>query len=163
MTKNGSLYMGRNIRHCEGDEKVLSYIHDQQETLAAAGYSSVTGLRDLFPLPLEQLELVKTFSERDLRHSLVESKVLVAVQELEAWFLADYRHLERINAALTRANIQNSLGIDLSGVDVETINYPSRTLREILELASLGYDKRESEVYRSVTRLDFDGCMPKEV
>src|SRR2546430_13785584 len=106
MTKNGSLYMGRNIRHCEGDEKVLSYIHDQQETLAAAGYSSVTEFQDLFPLPLKQLELVKTFSERDLKHSLVESKVLDAVQELEACLLVDYRQLERINSALTRANIQ---------------------------------------------------------
>ena len=80
-------------------EKVKSDILDQIESLALNGYTEVIGLRDLYPLPitdLSRLERGLAFIPPIISPPTIPFSIVVAVHEVESWFIAECSHYECI-------------------------------------------------------------------
>lgn len=144
---------GALIYDCCGDEGVKSRILEEYESLFAKNYSEVIGIRDLFPLTdLEKLE-------SRLNIGLPKhTSIVVAVNEIEAWFLADYEHFAGIDSGLTKAFVQSKcveLGFDPYIDDATARPQPSADLNAIYQLAGKGYTKKKKNAERTIECLDY--------
>jgi Domain of unknown function (DUF4276) len=155
---------GALIYDCGGDESVKSRIIEEHQNLFKQGYSEIIGLRDLFPLP----DLAKL--EARLLHGLVHKgvrlepmlpancSIVVAVHEIEAWFLAECQHFACIAPMLTQAFIsanQASLGFNPYLDDMSTRSQPSLDLKNLYSLAGKTYNKKKSNLEKTIDCLDY--------
>jgi hypothetical protein len=74
---------------------------------------------------------------------------------MEAWFLAEFSHFQRIRADLTPALIKSQFGFDPSMEDMEQRDYPARDIEAIYAFAGTQYRKRRAELQRTVDLLDY--------
>lgn len=147
------------IYDCHNDERVKSEIMDNMTTMAAQGYSIIVGLRDLYPNTLEDLAKLKQglnyVPPKDLP-LIIPFNVVVAVHEVEAWFLAENSHFLRINPGLKASLITNSnIGFNPFVDDVTLRKNPASDLNNIYRLVAMGYKKKYKQVQRTVDRLDY--------
>ena len=143
-----------------GDEGVLSSIKEREINLVEkGGYERIIGLRDMYceqyvkkspgkiddrvsAMIIENCELVV----QNMRYN-DKIKVLFAVMELEAWFLAMYNLLKRIHSLLTVDYIKNHTGIDLKDKDPERAFYrPSQEMKIVFNLCEMQYKKKKNEI-----------------
>ena len=146
------------IHDCANDEKVASEIKTNFPTLQSQGYSQIIGLRDLYPQPQSSLPLMKrglSVTERMCTSASVLTNIVIAVREVEAWFLAECTHFECIDASLTIPNIVSSLGFNPCTDDIRLRNHPASDLHDIYQLAGLTYSKRKNQVEDIVDCLDY--------
>jgi hypothetical protein len=141
------------IYDCGGDEGVKTRILEEYQSLFEQNYLEVIGIRDLYPLTdLEKLE-------NRLSNGLpTNTSIVVAVNEIEAWFLADYEHFTQIDAALTKVFIQLKsavLGFDPYVDDPIARPQPSRDLNAIYQLAGKSYTKKKKNAERTIECLDY--------
>lgn len=138
------------------DNSVVSDIRDQYASLASSGYSKIIGLRDVYPIPIGD----KGVLERSLRTLLpkgnVASHIVLAVMEVEAWFLAEWNHFLKVSPSLTPSLIQSNLGFNPKTDDMESRNHPTEDLRQIYQLAGKPYSKARNQVNRIVSNLDYE-------
>ena len=96
------------IVNCGADNRVKSEISDQYDSLVAKGYKTIIGIRDAYPQ-------AKKFTEvPNLRKSLAykirpkpcDVIFVLAVMEIEAWFISEHTHFPRISAKLTLEQIK---------------------------------------------------------
>jgi len=143
-----------------GDEGVLSSIKEREINLVEkGGYERIIGLRDMY---CEQY-LKNSPSNIDNKvsamiidncESVIQSmryndriKILFAIMELEAWFLAMYNLFERTNSLLSVDYIKNRTAVDLKDKDPEKEFYrPSQELNTILNLCGMQYKKKKGEI-----------------
>jgi hypothetical protein len=71
------------------DEMVKSDIIEQASSLQGAGFSSIIGIRDLYPESIESLSKIEEFLEYGMP-SGIPARIFLAVMEIEAWFIAEY-------------------------------------------------------------------------
>jgi hypothetical protein len=140
---------------CRGDESVKSDILNRYAGLSAEGFALVIGIRDVFPLqradlPKLRLRLYQYVKTKPLRVVLV-----LAVMEVEAWFLAECTHFPRIHAALTTDLIRDNVGFDPCVDDVELRDHPANDLHVIYRLAGMSYNKRRANALRTIEALDW--------
>ena len=141
-----------------GDETVVSDMLDQYESLVKRGYSRILGLRDVRPrwsrrdIPKLERAMEKAMKMR-LPPSPLPVDVLLAVMEIEAWFIAEYSHLEKIG--ITCEAVKRELDFDPSTDDVELIDHPSVLLNQIYQLMGQSYKKKLRQVQGVVNRLDY--------
>ena len=143
------------LMNCQNDEKVKSVILDQHAKLTRAGYSLILGLRDLFPTPLQDLPMVKARLKYRVPTAGVPTYILLAVAEIEAWFLQEESHFARIDSRLDPAAFQASFGFDPAADSAETLAQPSAVLRAIYRSVGKGYSKTRAHVERTVSVLDY--------
>jgi hypothetical protein len=74
--------------------------------------------------------------------------------EVEAWFIAEHTHFQRIEQSLTVEFILDNLGIDIRS-DAEALPHPAADLNSIYELVGRTYDKRKMTVEELVQNIDF--------
>ncbi|PZU96368.1 MAG: hypothetical protein DCE90_09955 [Pseudanabaena sp.] len=138
------------------DNSVVSDICDQYASLVSSGYSKIIGLRDVYPIPIAD----KGILERSLRIVLprgsVTSHIVLAVMEVEAWFLAEWKHFMKIDINLTPSLIQSSLGFNPEVDNMEYRNHPAEDLHQAYQLVGKSYRKRENQVNRVVSNLDYE-------
>lgn len=143
------------IYDCSGDSKVVSSILERVDSLKRQGYTKILGIRDYYPaktpLPILQKRLKNLVASAKLPIAII-----LTVMEIEAWFLAETSHFEKINSRLTLNRIKSALGIDLTTIDVTTIKEPAKTLKEIYLLEGTTYDKSKRKVERTINSLDFE-------
>ena len=144
------------IVDCGNDEAVLSALRDRYGSLVGAGYSSIWGLRDLYPLPSNQFNSLQQAVNELLPEGAAKCRMFIAVREVEAWFLAEDTHFLAINDRLTRERIKCSLNYDIVADDPELILHPSDLLRRIYNLAGLTYRKKKKQVERTVGAIDLE-------
>jgi hypothetical protein len=142
--------------NCACDGKVLSAIKERANNFRNAGYDRILGLRDLYPKPSEELEEQYELIANQLVSMPLPCKLVIAVREIEAWFIADAEHFARYNPLLTLEYIQQKIGVNIAIQDVEQIQHPSELLRKIYNLAGGTYDKKIKEVHRVVNILKYD-------
>ncbi len=141
-----------------GDETVVSDMLDQYESLAKKGYSRILGLRDVRPrwsrrdIPKLERAMEKAITTR-LPRSPVPVDALLAVMEIEAWFIAEYSHLEKIG--ITCEAMKRKLGFDPSTDNIEMVDNPAVLLNKIYQLAGQSYKKKLHQVQGVVNRLDY--------
>lgn len=142
--------------NCTCDGKVLPAIEERANKLQTAGYDLILGLRDIYPRPSRELdEIYKETADRLVSMPLT-CKIVIAVREIEAWFIADTEHFVRYNSLLTPAFIQQKIGIDVAQQDVEQISHPAKLLNQIYSLVGGTYDKKLKEAHRVVSILNYD-------
>ena len=105
---NGHRYFAM-IVDCGGDRQVKSRIVEEHERLTRANYASIVGLRDVRPdfTRADIPRLVAGLRQR-IRTALCPVEFVLAVMEIEAWFLAEASHFARVDPAITPAAIRRS-------------------------------------------------------
>lgn len=144
------------VTNCENDEKVKSVILDQRPTLTNAGYSLILGLRDLYPKTLADIAEVKRNIAYGLPTAGVPTHILLAVTEIEAWFLQDHTHYSKIDATLLHPNFKAGFGFDPMMDSAENVVWPSDLLHRIYQSGGKAYKKSRRHVDRTVGVLDYD-------
>lgn len=143
--------------NCGSDGKVKSAILERAPILKSQGYHTIIGLRDLYPKQIGELERVVAGVADGLSYPEMNIKIFIAVAEIEAWFLNEYTHYEKVNPALTREVIKAGVGFDPVVDRAETeVRHPAGKLKDIYGLVSETYDKKQSGMHRMLSILDFD-------
>jgi len=142
--------------NCACDGKVLPAIEERAILLYNKNYDRVLGLRDIYPEPSEDLEEIYELIRERLMNLPLPCEMIIAVREVEAWFLKDTNHFAQINSALTAALILERLSINIEEQDMEQVPHPSALLDRIYQLVGRSYSKKDSEVHAVVSVLDYD-------
>ncbi len=149
------------IVNCGADERVGTDIHERYDGLVKTGFGWIVGMRDLYrgdvlPHVLRaKLPDVKMEFQKYLKTKPVQVQFVLAVMEVEAWFLAECTHFARISPALTIPHIKAAVGFDPCTDDMELRDHPSEDLDKIYRLAALPYDKKRGTVQLMIEALDF--------
>jgi len=149
------------IYNSSNDEQVVSDMRDQCISLAANGYERIIGLRDVHP---KFIYADKPKLERGLRHSLsqvlipnpIPMNIILAVMEIESWFLSEWNHFKKVDTRLTPTKIQTELGFNPETDDMETRPVPSEDMTQIYRLVGKSYSKNKSQVNSIVSILDYE-------
>ena len=99
----------------------------------------------------------KSIQSLIFRNSPILVTSIIAVMEIETWFLSETTHYERINSKLTQALItanRSSLGADPFVDDMEQVLKPAELLNDIYQLVRLNYSKKKSVRERTISKLD---------
>lgn len=143
--------------NCCGDGSVKSFILERKTRLAEQGYTHVLGLQDLYPKQHHDLEKFKSMISKGLDDENIDIKMCIAVAEIEAWFLGELTHYARIDPQLSHEIIIEKLNFDPVNSDIELeVRHPSKLLDKVYNIAGLSYSKRESEVKRVISSLNYE-------
>ncbi len=136
------------------DSQVKSDIVDNYDNLSRSAYEKIIGLRDVYPVNISDIDRL----ERGLRYGVktkpIPVNIILAVMEIEAWFLGETTHFTKIHSALTLDRITRLLNFDPTQHDVESRACPSDDLHNIYQLEGLAYTKKRSNCLRTVNALD---------
>lgn len=149
---------------CSGDGGVLSDINDQFPTLSRSGYHKILGLRDVFPRPSADAPRLKAAMARYLPKGPLPVDILLAIAEIEAWFIAEETHYARIHPNLTPPIIAGVLGGFPEQLNVESVTHPAASLDRIYQVAGKRYCKDRKirwRIERTVEVLDWENIYIK--
>ena len=138
------------------DNRVGSDIRDNYEALMNAGFSVIIGVRDVYPLLLEDLPSLRSgLRYYQLKSESVSVDFVLGVMEIEAWFLAEHTHFPRIHPRLSASRIAALHGFDPSVDDMQLRPHPAIDLHNAYSLEGLAYQKTGSQIQRTVEALDY--------
>jgi len=145
------------IRSSDNDDRVVSDLREQAVDLAKKGYEKIIGLRDVYPRSYTEVDKMKSAMKQVLQqvNNHISCKIFLAVMEIEAWFLAEEDHYQKVDQILTPSFIQSQTGIDVMG-NMELIEHPSASLNQIYNLAGQSYRKRRNKVQNIVNKLNIE-------
>jgi len=146
------------IYDCHGggnNSTVKSDIIEQFPYLVKESFSYIIGIRDVYPLP--DLELLRNIMHIGLPNDIkLPIKMVLAVREVESWFLAEENHYLLIDALLTTSFVNKMIGFDITTNSTETIDQPSITLKKVYQTVGKDYNKKKWETQRTVHCIDYD-------
>lgn len=146
------------IYDCGSDENVKSEILDNLVSLSSSGYSEIIGLRDLYPLlisDLPNLEAGLRFVPPRYLPLPINYEIIIAVREVESWFLSECNHYNCIDSGLNIPMISSNMGFNPRNEDMTLLSAPAATLRQIYQLVGKSYTKNKGHVERTVECLDY--------
>jgi hypothetical protein len=85
--------------------------------------------------------------------------MILAKMEIEAWFLAELTHYERMHKNLSMLRIVQALGFDPSVDPLEARRQPSVDLRNIYMLEGIDYNKNSEVVRQTINAIDYVAIM----
>jgi hypothetical protein len=145
------------IRDCGGESNVQSDIRDTCENLSKNGYMEILGLRDVAPIfTYQDVPVLLRRLMFKIPTKYIPIKIMVAIMEIEAWFLAETTHFLRIHNSITKGIIIQTIGFDPDNEDVEKRQKPSEDLHNIYKTAGFAYTKKRNNVNRTVHALDYN-------
>jgi hypothetical protein len=142
-----------------GDGNVVSAVKERSDSMFSKGeYNWILALRDLYPNSRTDKKIILEAFNRIFSKSPHTDKLrfILAVMEIEAWFLADYALFERINSTASAETIKNRLNIDLINDDPETYDHPAERVKDIFSLFNEKYKKKEKQSHRIAVNLDYN-------
>ncbi|MCL2100111.1 MAG: hypothetical protein FWH22_00155 [Fibromonadales bacterium] len=145
------------IYDCRGggdNSTVKSDVVDQLASLGREGFSSVIGIRDVYPLT--DIALLRKMLRYGIPKTNIPINIVLAVREIEAWFIAEETHYEKLSPLLSIKVANAVTGIDLQKDSTESLEHPAEILHEIYHRAELAYRKRKRHVERTVEALDYE-------
>ncbi len=146
------------IYDCGADNRVKSEILDNIESLRETGYTHIVGIRDLYPLAVDELPRLEkglNFLPQNLKNCKGLFDIIVVVQEVETWFLAETNHFMKVDKRLTGRFIEKHLGFNPYQINPTVRKHPSEDLGRIYKLVGKSYTKKYWQIDRLVKRLDF--------
>ncbi|MCP4353872.1 MAG: hypothetical protein GY795_51145 [Desulfobacterales bacterium] len=154
------------ILDCVGDGGVKPRILEDYQRLFSRGYSEIIGLLDLYPradLTRFENELVNgtIINGRTITQPLpINTEIIVAVDEVESWFLSECTHFTCIDNVLTNSLIISNMNFDPCTDDMTLRSHPAMDLHTIYQLANHSYmdsqgKKRKRRIERTVECLDY--------
>ncbi len=152
------------VYNCGNDSRVLSDICEQYQSLKRAGYSCVVGLSDLYPQPPSALDERRRLIKEHLKRTGVLAQLVIAVREIEAWFLAEERHYAKVHEGLDDRVVASVLGSPVAECGVEHVAHPSEKLDEVYRRVGLSYLKGDgrktgAKIARTVEALDIENLV----
>jgi hypothetical protein len=137
---------------CGNDTKVKSAILENLPSLVRAGYGVVLGLHDLYT---KSRDTIASLEAIDHNYG-ISVEIVVAVMEIEAWFLGEYHHFPVWHPKLTSDFINERLGVRIEDLDFEAEERPKQLLDRIYKLVGAkGYTKKAAQITKVVYCLDF--------
>ncbi len=144
------------IIDCGGETTVSSYIREQRESLINTGYVAIFGLLDVRPRwERDEIPELERFLYYGLPQRELETKFILSIMEIEAWFLADENHYKEIDPNLTLDLILMNNNFDPTS-NTEVLENPAELLDEIYKNVDLRYGKSRSQISRTVNNLDYE-------
>nr|VFJ88560.1 MAG: hypothetical protein BECKH772A_GA0070896_1000930 [Candidatus Kentron sp. H]VFJ90614.1 MAG: hypothetical protein BECKH772B_GA0070898_1001030 [Candidatus Kentron sp. H]VFJ96767.1 MAG: hypothetical protein BECKH772C_GA0070978_1000830 [Candidatus Kentron sp. H] len=143
------------IIDCGQDERVKSDIRDRYKGLIEAGYQHIVGIRDLRPFKREDAHRVRQGFSFGWPNGPIKPALILAIMEIEAWFLAEYSHFSRVHEAITVERIRREFGFDPASDHMQLRERPAKDLEDIYFLEAIPYHKTREQVERTVSSLDF--------
>jgi hypothetical protein len=144
------------IVDCGNDELVNSRIREEYETLEREAYNLIIGLRDIYPLTRAEIPYIRRRQYFRIKTAPIPVVFVMAIMEIEAWFLAEHTHFERLHARLSSQIISGWLGFDPSVEDMEQRDRPALDMMVIYLLAGEEYKKKLASIRRTVNLLDYN-------
>ena len=147
------------------DNRVNSDIRDNLSSLGRSGFELVIGLRDLRGKKNDQtdytpadLPAIERVSQAIFSRSTPPVKPVIAVMEIETWFMAETNHYQNIDPSLTSeiitANVA-SIGVNPYTDDLTLVAQPAETLDMIYQLAGKNYGKSAASRQRTIDAIDY--------
>ncbi len=151
-----SQYKIRIYNSCN-DAKVLSDIKENYQALLSKDFFTIIGLRDLYPIGYEKKERIQNRLKALLvNEDLIYTKMILAVMEIETWFIAEFNHYQNLDKHLTLEEISSV--IDLQNIEnfEREISHPANTLNNIYQLINKHWTKSEKQIRRTVEAIDYE-------
>lgn len=144
------------IVNCGGDSKVKSDIIERYHHLKEAGYSAILGLRDVYgQFQYEDVSRLRKELQFGLPQSDPPVHLFLAIMEIEAWFLAEHSHYQKVSPELTVDRIHRKFHFDPSRDNLERRWHPAEDLDRIYRMAGQRYTKQRSNLERTLDLMDF--------
>jgi hypothetical protein len=144
------------IVDCSGDRMVKGRIMEEHENLTRAGYQNIIGIRDVRPeFTFADLPRLEASLPRYIRTSLIPVEFVLAVMEVEAWFLGETTHFSRIDPTITLPAITTALGFDLASGDIQSRAAPADDLNTCYAIGGKTYQKRHTQLQATVDAIDY--------
>ena len=148
------------LYNCGTDDKVKSNIKDNYKKLQQADFIYIIGLQDLFNPQRKKKGLDDKKFQKAINADIpqaIPAKIYFAIQEIEAWFIAEETHYQRISSTLSMEKVNTIARIDVQKEDTEIIPHPTIILNEIYKAGGRkkGYSKNEFVIKDVVGKLDF--------
>ncbi|GHV02490.1 hypothetical protein FACS189485_03010 [Spirochaetia bacterium] len=140
---------------CHGgneESTVKSDILEQLPRLTAEYFCSIIGIRDIYPLT-DAVRLQRNMVVTDCP---IPVSIILAVNEVEAWFLAEDNHYAHLSPELTIEKVNKIAGIDVRYETTEAIPWPSDILRQIYRLIGINYTKKAWQAQVTSDALDYE-------
>lgn len=138
------------------DDLVKSDILDNYNSLVRENYQKIIGLRDVYPKKFQDIIRLKQGLKYGVKTIPIPVNIVLAVMEIEAWFLAEVTHFLKIHSALTLERIITNLNFNPKTEDVETRDHPANDLNTIYKLERFAYTKKKSNCQRTVNALNYN-------
>jgi len=157
------------IINVENDSKVLSAIKEREQKLFQNGFSKIIGLRDMYSK--EYRKRVEGCINDEVNNKFVESHDNVisfmsspekisfhfSIMEIEAWWLGMETLFEKVDSRLNSQFIGEYLDFFLESIDPETsFFHPAETLKQILALVNIPYDKKLGQVESITSKISIE-------
>jgi hypothetical protein len=139
------------IVDCGNDKQVKSRIMEEHGNLTRKGYSKIIGLRDVRPdFTYADIRNLESGLRTYIKTKLIPVQFVLAVMEIEAWFLAESSHFARIDPAITVETILATLGFDPVNDDMEKRLTPTEDLNNCYAIAGKQYQKGASDTVDAI-------------
>ncbi|HWY88666.1 MAG TPA: hypothetical protein VNX28_18275 [Gemmataceae bacterium] len=140
---------------CGGDRLVKPRIVEEHANLTRKGYQRIIGLRDVRPdyshtTMGDLLAMLKKY----VKTSLIPVDFILAVLEIEAWFLSETKHFAIIDPAITVSAIKAALGFDPEHDDMQQRLMPAEDLSDCYAIGGKVYEKHNAQL--TVNALQFE-------
>lgn len=145
------------IVDCRADHRVGSDVRDAYDGLVASDFSSIVAIRDVYPeFKFLEIEKLRAGLRYRTKTKPVEVAFILGVMEIEAWFIAEYSHFEKIDPSLTANLIKSKLGFDPRTEDIQQRLHPADDLNMCYRLVGQSYNKNAAVVQKTVSLLDYE-------
>jgi hypothetical protein len=115
----------------------------------------VLGIQDAYPeTDLAKLRRYLCFSIPIFNN--ISTNIILAINEIEAWFIAEETHYERISPRLIIETVNAMCNIDIKNDTTDKIPHPTETLKQIYMRCGTTYDKSKTKAERTVDYLDYE-------
>lgn len=142
------------IFDCGGDNQVKTRILEEHNNLTSNGYLEIIGIRDVRPdFTHAEIPKLEANLPKYVKTSLIPVQFILAVMEIEAWFLAEVTHFARIDPSITVQAIRTRLGFDPENDNMEQRTFPSDDLNQCYAIGGRSYLKHNAR--DTVDALDF--------
>jgi len=142
-----------------GDGNVLPALYERAENMIQnQNFEYLIALEDLYNRPRNKKKLIISKFEERIKVFRFHDRLrfVLAIMELESWFLADANVFSRINNILTPEYIHEKININLLAINPESLPHPAETINKIYKLLDQSYKKTKDQAYQITERLDFD-------
>ncbi|KWT84932.1 DUF4276 family protein [Candidatus Magnetominusculus xianensis] len=158
------------IYNVTGDGNIFSAVKERaQKLIVKTNYSYLLALRDLYPKKREEKNaVIRAFNkivESIIELQLYDKKkiqLILAIMEIEAWFLADVDLFLKIYPSLTHDKIIEELKINLKNDNPEMYDHPAEIVSKIYDLVDQTYGKHETDSYRIAYNINYDYLLGSE-
>jgi hypothetical protein len=143
------------IYDCGGDALVKTRIKEEHENLTKSGYEKVIGIRDVRPeFEYSQISKLELGLPTYIKTKFIPVTFILAIMEIEAWFLGEHTHFTKIDPTLTIELIKSNLGFDPENENMELRDTPAIDLQSCYSIVGKSYKK--GQVQDTVDVLDYE-------